>query len=215
MRARAPGPTRGRWHPARGRDGHGCRPLADGLDELGEGRPLGADGVGHAVVRLRCLRQAQGCEVVDMDAPDPVVAPAADGKDGQPAQEPGDVVEQDPVAAEEDGGADDRVRHIALRQCPLHEGLAPEVGQRRAAARVGDAHVHDPLDPGPPGGVEERPRVGDRSLVVDGAVGEAHPVRVVQGGRSGQRCHQALSDRRSRVAGRRWPCRREPVRDAR
>ena len=107
-------------------------PAADGVtygaDEFGEGRPLRTHCVGDAVVRLDRLGQAEARQVVDVDAADPVVPPASDGEDGQPAQQPGDVVEQHAVATEQNGRPQDRVRDIALGQRPLHHGLAPEVG---------------------------------------------------------------------------------------
>ena len=145
---------------------------SDFADEFGEGRPFRTDGVGDAVVRLPCFGQTEMRQVVDMDAADPVVASTADRKDGEPAEEPGDVVEQDAVTTEEDGRANDRVRDVALGEGPLHECLAPEIRQRRAAAGVRDADVHDSLDPRPLGGVEERPRVGDGQLMIDGAAAE-------------------------------------------
>ena len=209
-----------------GEEGHGgtrdvdqARPAADRApdfaDEFGEGRPFRTDGVGDAVVRLPRLGQAEVGQVIDMDAPDPVVASTADCEDREPAEQPGDVVEQDAVTAEEDGGANDGVGDVALGEGPLHLCLAPEIRQRRAAAGVRDAHVHDPLDPCPPGRVEQRPRVGDGQLVVDGATAEAHPVGVVERGCPRERRHQTqvvVEIQRSHVD--RGPT-RGPVRDAR
>ena len=103
------------------------------------------------------------------------------------AHQPGDVVEQHAVPAKEDGRPEDRVRHVAFHEGALDESLTPEVRKRRVDAGVGDADVHDPLDPRVPGRAEEDPRVLDRLVVVGAVVGEAHPIRVVQRGRAFER----------------------------
>ena len=196
-----------------GKEGHGgtrhvdqAGPAADRTpdfaDELGEGRAFRTDGVGDAVVRLPCLGQTEARQVVDMDAPDPVVASTADREDGEPAKQPGDVVEQHAVTTEEDGRANDRVRDVALGEGPLHERLAPEIRQRRAAAGMRDAHVHDPLDPRPLGRVEERPRVGDGQLVIDGATARTAPSRCCRASSPPRATPPGPGDRRSRAAAR-------------
>ena len=96
------------------------------VDELEEGRPLGSDRR-----RSRCrscsapLADAELGQVVDVDGPDPVVAPAADGEDRQAAQQPGDVVDEHAVAAEEDGRAQDGVRTRRTRPGPAPPAPCP------------------------------------------------------------------------------------------
>ena len=120
-------------------------------------RSLAETGVSYAVLRPAILFGGEAGEVVDVDPADAVGTTTAHGEDGDVAEEPSDVVDQDAVAAEEDGRADDGVGEIALGERPLHQGLAPEVGKGRVAAGVGDAHVHDPLDTRPLRGMEQRP----------------------------------------------------------
>ena len=87
--------------------------LPDGAHELVEGGPLGPDGIRHAVASLGGLGQTELRQIVHVDAPNPIVAVPPDGEHGQSAQEPGDVVEQDAIATEEDGRA-----HNGVRQSP-------------------------------------------------------------------------------------------------
>ena len=119
-----------------------------------------------------------------MDGPDAVVAAAADGEDGETPEQPGDVVDEHPVATEQDGRAQDGVRHAGLGQSPFDQSLASEVGVGRINARVGDAHVDHALDAGATGGVEQGAGILDSPLVVARAVGEADPVGVVERGRA-------------------------------
>ena len=72
------------------------------------------------------------------------------------------------------------MRQARVPQRPLQLGLAAEVFQRGILRRVGDAHMHDPLDACPPGRLEQNLRVADRIRVPEQAVVEAHPVGVVQ-----------------------------------
>ena len=110
-------------------------PAADGaaekLHELHEGRPLGTHRVGHRVGPIGPRLDGQRGQVIDVDGADPVLAAAPDREHRQVAQEPGDVVEQHPIAAEEDRGPQHRVGHAHLGQGALDLGLAPEVAVRR------------------------------------------------------------------------------------
>ena len=137
---------------------NGCRrPLGWGRTSS---RKVGRSGPTASVTlssRSVPLATAQPGEIVDMDAPDPVVPPPPDGKDGKMAQQPGDVVEEHAVATEQDGGTDHGEGHPGLGQGPLDQCLPPEVGRGGLDARVGDADVDDPLHAGPLGRVEEGP----------------------------------------------------------
>ncbi len=164
--------------------------VPDHAHQLDEGRALRADRVGHAVAPLGTLGHAQLGQVVDVDGPDAVVAPAPHREGGQVSEEPGDVVDEHPVATEQDGGSENGERQPGLGQRPFDERLAPEVGVGRLDARMGDAHVDDPLDPGPLGRLEEGARVHDGQVVIDLSAGEAHPVRVVEGGGAPERLDQ-------------------------
>ena len=130
-------------------------------------------------------------QVVDVDRPDPVVAPAAYGEHREVAEQPGDVVEQHPVAAEQDGRPQHRVGHADLGQRALDLGLPAEVAVRGRDARMRDGHVDDPLDARPARRVEERAQVGHGPVVIGCAVGEADPVGVVERGRALERGGQA------------------------
>ena len=102
------------------------------------------------------------------------------------AQQPRDVVEQHAVPAEQDRGPRDRVRDAGRHEVAFDFGLAAEVRVRGRGVGVGDGDVHDPLDAGPRGGLEQDAAVGDRGLVRDAATGEPDPVGVVEGVRAAQ-----------------------------
>jgi hypothetical protein len=70
-------------------------------------------------------------------------------------EQPGDVVEQDSLAAEEDARAQDGIGHPGLGEQALHERLAPEVGIGGVEGGIVDADVHDPLHAGTVGRREE------------------------------------------------------------
>lgn len=128
----------------------------------------------------------QSREVLDMDRSEAVVAATADGEDGQVSKEPRDVVEEDVVVAEDHCGSEYRMGETALGQGTLDEGFPSKVGVGRLDRRVGDTEVHDSLHTGAEGGAEQGAAVCERLLVGEGAVGEAHPIGVVESGHSAE-----------------------------
>ena len=120
-------------------------------------------------------------DVVNEYGLQPVVAAPGDREHGEAAQEPGDVVDEDVLAAEDDGGADDGVGQAGLAYVVLDEGLAAEVGQGRFGRWVGDADVDYATDAGGYRGIDEAEGVADGGVVVDVASGESDPVGVVEG----------------------------------
>ena len=163
----------------------------DRVDQFNERRALRSHRVAHAVETLGTLLETELDEIVDVDRPDPVVAPTANGEDRQTTEQPRDVVEQHTVAAKEDGGAQHGVRHAGLGEGALDEGLTSKVRQRGVDTRVRDADVHDALDSGPACRLEERSGVLHGQAVVDPLMGEAHPVGVIERGDTFERRDQA------------------------
>ena len=94
------------------------------------------------------FRDGQGGEVLDVDRAQAVVAAPKETKHGHAAQRPGDVVDENVLAAKEDGRAQDAVGNSRLAQRRLQARLAREIGQLRFRRRIRDAHVHDALDAG-------------------------------------------------------------------
>src|SRR5581483_3101862 len=107
------------------------------------------------VLVASAVLDSQARKIVDVHAADAVVASPTNGKDGQPAQQPRDVVQQYAVSAEENRRAEDGERQLALDERALDKRLAPEVRIGRLDARVGDADVHDSTDAGAPRCVEQ------------------------------------------------------------
>jgi len=79
-----------------------------------------------------------------MNRTDAVLAGPAHREDWQPAEQPGDVVDQDAVTAEQDRGPQHGVRQAKITQRLLDRRLAAEVRVRGVGARVGDRYVHHP-----------------------------------------------------------------------
>ena len=86
---------------------------------------LGTDRVDDAILAGHPHLQAQLGQVVDVDPTDPVVAPATDREHREVSEQPGDVVDQHAVAAEEDGRSEDGVGEPAAGQGALDAGPCP------------------------------------------------------------------------------------------
>ena len=82
---------------------------ADGPDELSIGKGLRANSVNSQVCRVFATLHGQPGQVVNINRLEFVPTLAKDGKHGQVAQCPSDVVNQDVFFAEEDGGSQDGV----------------------------------------------------------------------------------------------------------
>ena len=157
-------------------------------------------------------RHTEPGQIIDVDAADPVVPPPPDREQRQVAEEPGDVVDEHAVAAEEDGRTDDGIGDVGLGQRPLYQSLAPEVGVRRARCS-GLVMLTWTIrsDPGPPGGEEQasgswpprgRGRPGD---------GRSAPSRCCTGWWPPGGTRPARADRRSPAGGLRCPDGHRPL----
>ena len=160
-------------------------------EEFVEGVRLGADGVDHGVFVAEGGIHGEGGHIFDVDGAHAVAAVAGDGEDREAPQQPGDVVDEHVLAAEDDGRPQDRVRKPRLLDGLFEQRLAAVVRQRRGQRRVGDADVHDAPDAGSLRSGDQRPGVVDGAREVRLAVREAHPVRVVEDARA----TQALDER--------------------
>ncbi len=89
------------------------------------------------------------------------VVTGSDAEHRETPEQPGDVVDEDVTAAEEDRRAEDGVAEPRLAQRALVLGLAAEVRERRIERRVRDGDVNDALDAGLRRGAEERAHVLD------------------------------------------------------
>ena len=98
--------------------------LADEPRQLLERVALRADGIDDAVTVLRARLVEKRGHVLDKDRLEAVGAVAGDREDGKPAEEPGDVVHEDVLVAEDDGGTYDGIRHAEPREILL-EGRLP------------------------------------------------------------------------------------------
>jgi hypothetical protein len=135
---------------------------------------------------------AQPGHVVHVHGPHLVAAVARHGEHRQLAQQPGQVVQQHRVAAEDQRGPHRQGGHRARLEPGLHPGLAAEVRVGRVDGGVGHAQVHDAAHPGPLGGVDELDAPVDGHVVATVAVAHAHPVRVVEGVDAGEGGGQAV-----------------------
>ena len=153
----------------------------DFLDEGAVGEGFGADGVDGDVGGFLAEGDGEGGEVIDVDGLEAVEAVAEDAEEGEFAEDPGDVVDEDVMVAEEDGGAEDGVGEVSGFEGGLEVGLAAEVLEGGVFGGVGDADVDDAADACGLGGVEEGEGVLDGGGVGEGFVVEADPVGVVEG----------------------------------
>jgi len=133
--------------------------LPDGSDQLNEGGSLGSYGVAHAIKAFGAFLKTELGEIVDVNCSDAVVTSTAYGENRKMTKQPGDVIDQDAVTAEEDGRTQHRVGHARLGQGPFDQSFAAKVGKRGVCTGMGNTDVHDALDAGEPRGLEERARV--------------------------------------------------------
>ena len=119
-------------------------------------------------------------QIVDVDAPDPIVAPTSDGEHREVPQQPGDVVDQHPVATEEDRRAQHGVRQPALGQGPSTNALPRKYGHGRAALGWVMLTWTMRCTPARLAAWNKAREVGDRQIMIDAPMGESHPVRVVE-----------------------------------
>jgi hypothetical protein len=106
---------------------------AEGIDQLPEGERLRADRVEHDGVGACAEGDAQPGKVIDVDRTHPVGAEPAHREDRHVTQQPGNVVDQHAVAAEQDRRAGDSVRDAELAEDLLDLGLAAEVRIRESS----------------------------------------------------------------------------------
>jgi hypothetical protein len=89
------------------RNRHDRTPHADDPSQLGDELAitvrLGTDGIDDAVRAFRSLRDCQVSQVVHVDWLQAIVTGAEDPEYGEAAEDPGNVVDQDALAAEEHG----------------------------------------------------------------------------------------------------------------
>ena len=141
---------------------------------------VGADGFQlHVFFRL-CRADGQVGQVLHEHWLDPVFARADYRMDGEPPQQPGDVVEENVLPPEDDRRLEDCMGQPRRSERPLDERLAAEVRQRGIERGVRYADVHDAAYAGRPRGAKERVRVAGRHVVGEAALGEPYPVRVEQ-----------------------------------
>lgn len=98
-------------------------------DEVGVCEGLGADGVGGGGVVAVGVEQHEFGHVVDVEWAEAVVALAEDADDGEVADGPCDVVDEDVAASEEDAGADDGVGRAECAEGVFEFVLAAVVGE--------------------------------------------------------------------------------------
>jgi len=122
----------------------------------------------------------EGCHVVDVERAEAVLAVAEEAEDGEVSEDPGDVVDEDVAAAEEDAGSDDGVGDAGLFEGEFEFVLSVVVAEIVGGAGVEDADVDDAFDAGGAGGVEEGFGVGDGVVEGEELVIEADPVGVVE-----------------------------------
>ena len=95
-----------------------------------EGEGLRSDGVHDPVAALFSLVDGDAGEIVDIDGLDPVTAVSENAEEGEPPEDPGDVVDEDILTSEEDRRPQDRPAYSETPQLPLQERLPPEIFQR-------------------------------------------------------------------------------------
>jgi hypothetical protein len=148
---------------------------SDQGDEFIEGEGLGADGVDGKVIGSSAGVEDKFGEILDEHRLHPIIAVTGDRKERNPAQHPGDIIEQNFLGAEDHGRANDRVRESGAREVVLDDALAAKVRQRRGGIRVGDADVDEAAHAGVLGGVDQGAEVADRAIEIEAVMGEANP----------------------------------------
>ena len=103
---------------------------------------------------------------------------------GRRRRAPGDVIEKNTFATEKHGWAEDGVGNIGFDQKTLYQGLSTEIRERQMMRGCVMLTCTIRCTPARLARVKERLRVGHGPSVVSLTVGEAHPVRVVEGRRA-------------------------------
>ena len=98
-------------------------------DQFFEGKGLGTHGVErHVAVGGGGLNGQLG-HIIDENGLHRIVPRTGDRKQREAFQEPGDVIYEDVLAAEDKGGPDDRPGETGVPEVVLHLAFAPEIGQ--------------------------------------------------------------------------------------
>jgi len=150
----------------------------DARDEVVEGVGFGADGVDGVIVGAFGGVSEKRGHVADENGLDAVASIAGNREHGKVADEPGDVVDENVFASEDDGGTENGEGKSGVADGFFEARLSAVIRERRVERSVGDADVDEAADSGGLGGVDERASVFDGALEGHLAVREAHPVGV-------------------------------------
>jgi hypothetical protein len=110
-------------------------------DEFAIAVGLWADGIDDPVRALDSLRDSEVGEVVNVDRLQAIVTCAEDSEDGEVAESPGNVVDEDVLASEKHGRTQDRVRKPGVSEFALEKGFSTEVLEGRIFRWIRDADV--------------------------------------------------------------------------
>ena len=126
-------PEAGRKGPC-ARDPDDPGPAADGFANPSPARGTSGASGPTASVTLSSLSaplaDTELGQIVDVDAPDPVVPPPADGEDGRRRSSQAMLLSSTPSPPNRMAGRRIAYGDLGLGQRPLHQRLPPEVGQR-------------------------------------------------------------------------------------
>ena len=177
---------------------HGDHPSSNGdnpcnlLHELAIGESLRSDRVHDDIVVLHSASNRQIGKIINVNRSDSVRAIAKNSKDGKTPQYPGDVVDEDVLAAEQNGRPKYRIGQPRISHRPFQACFSSIVFERRVLRGVGNANVHDSAHTRIARGAKQSQAVFNRLRSCEAPVVEADPIGVVENGRALQRLHQLL-----------------------
>jgi hypothetical protein len=149
-------------------------------DELAVAVGLRANGIDDPVRALDSLCDSEVGEIVNVDGLQAIVTCPEDSEDGEVAEHPGNVVDEDVLTSEENGRTEDRVRKPGFSEVALDQSLPAEVLKGRILRWIRDADVDYAGNSCATRRGEEGARVVHGLRVAEVSVIEAHPVGVVQ-----------------------------------
>ena len=99
------------------------------MHKLTIGESLGSDGIDDPVGLILTLFDSQLSQIIHIDGLKAITSITKNTKNGQVAQRPGNVIDQDIFFAEENRRTQDGVRYPGLDQATFQAGFAAEIWQ--------------------------------------------------------------------------------------
>jgi hypothetical protein len=136
------------------------------------------------------LRYSEIGKIMNVDGLQPIVARAEDPEYGEVTKNPGNVVDENILASEQDCWTEYRVRKPRLLEFTLENCLAAEILKRGLFGWIGNADVDHARDACAMRCGEQFASVFDRLRMAKISVIEAYPVGIVENGRALKRAFE-------------------------